>query len=409
VERPARTNSAPFDDDDDENATTTASLERAAVERVVRAGAPPPSPAPPDHAGSYKPGFILDGKYRIERVVAEGGMGIVYEAFELAQKTRVAIKVMGAAASADEGAVERFRREARAAMRIRSDHVAKVFNIATASDGCLYIVMEFLDGGTLAERFEAKQPFAVDEAVKLALQMVDGLAAAHALGIVHRDVKPANMMLTSRPGGATQLTIVDFGMSKFSIHGEHGEREDLTRVGMMLGTPMFMAPEQFMHSKVADKRADLWAVGAILYEMLADVHPFEAPTLLAHMTRLTTPAKSLRSIDPSIPEALDAAVLRCLERDPALRFQDAGELRAALAPFATLPEAPPSAAPTAGEQRDRTVRLASAALQDSTREMGTRTDPAPPPPRQRRKGIVVVALLVLALLLTAAWLYRLRM
>jgi serine/threonine-protein kinase len=195
--------------------------------------------------------------------------------------------------------------------------------------------MDYLDGITLADELESRARLSSDEAVNLALQLLEGLAAAHAEGIIHRDIKPENLILTRRPNGASHLNIVDFGMSKF-LH-PRPEEGSLTGAAMMLGTPPYMAPEQFADAKTADERADLWAVGTVLYEMLTGELPFSAPTLLELMSRMNAPPTPPRQLEPSIPSDLEDVVLRCLQRDRRLRFQTAEELSEALSAFARRP------------------------------------------------------------------------
>jgi eukaryotic-like serine/threonine-protein kinase len=284
---------------------------------------PSDSRAPPVAVGE-----VLAGKYRVERVIGEGGMGIVVAATHLQLDTLVALKFI----LQDKGqAVARFIREARSAVRLKSEHVARVSDVGTLENGMPYMVMEYLEGRDLHSLLEAGGPLAVSDAVGYVVHACEAIAEAHALGIVHRDLKPHNLFLTSGVGGRPKVKVLDFGISKTT-----GAELALTRSTEIVGTPSYMAPEQLRSAKDVDLRADIWAIGAVLYELLTGRLPFEAETLpqLCTMVLSETPLPP-STHRPDIPQALSDVILRCLKRAPADRFADVGDLVTALAPFSS--------------------------------------------------------------------------
>jgi serine/threonine protein kinase len=289
----------------------------------------PSSPASP-----VSPGDILAGKYRVERVLGIGGMGIVVAAHHVHLEERVAIKFLLPTVAREGGEpVARFMREGRAAVKIRSEHIARVTDVGMLDDGAPYLVMEYLEGRDLQRVLEEEGPLHVEDAVDYVLQASEAIAEAHSLGIVHRDLKPANLFLARRADGSSCVKVLDFGISK--MRDKNGVRGDMTRTRATLGSPLYMSPEQLVSTADVDARADLWSLGVILYELLTARLPFEAetmPQLVAQV--LQTPPTPLRSYLPDVPMALDVAILRCLEKTPAARFQNIGELTAALAPVA---------------------------------------------------------------------------
>jgi eukaryotic-like serine/threonine-protein kinase len=275
-------------------------------------------------------GEVVAGKYRVERLAGEGGMGVVVAARHLQLDTVVALKLLPDAAAADPVLVERFLREARAAARLRSDHVAKVLDVGTLEAGTPFMVMEYLDGANLADVLSARGRLDPETACDYVLQACDAVAEAHSLGIVHRDLKPENLYLTTRFGGASLVKVLDFGVSKTTAVGGA-----LTTTCAVVGSPMYMAPEQMRASRVADPRSDVWALGVVLYELLTERCPFEAESLPDLCLKISHDAhRPIADLRPGLPSALAAIVERCLEKDPALRFADAAELASALEPFA---------------------------------------------------------------------------
>jgi serine/threonine-protein kinase len=275
-------------------------------------------------------GQILAGKYQVERVLGQGGMGVVLAARHLQLEQRVALKFLLPEAARRDDLVQRFLREARAAVRLRNEYVAKILDVGTLDTGSPYIVMEFLDGQDLEARVEQRGPLPVEEAAEFLLQACEGLADAHKLGIIHRDLKPANLFVSERSDGSPCIKILDFGISK--VTDEIGE--GMTRTNEVMGSPHFMSPEQLRASRLADARSDIWALGVILFQLLTGKHVFDRGTLPELCTAIILePPPTLRSVRPGLPAALDEVCLRCLEKDPARRYQTVAELAAALAPF----------------------------------------------------------------------------
>jgi serine/threonine-protein kinase len=277
-------------------------------------------------------GEVLAGKYRVERVLGVGGMGVVVAAHDLLLERRVAIKFLLSAGLENPEVVARFAREARSAVRIESEHVARVIDVGSLPTGSPYIVMEYLEGSDLAQRIATHGALPIAEAVDYVLQACEAVAEAHKLGIVHRDLKPANLFLTRRADGSNFIKVLDFGISK-AVSGAAGSVPDLslTKTSAVMGSPMYMAPEQMRSTRTVDARADIWALGVILYELISGRVPFEATTMpeLCALV-LTEPPPSLRERCPWVPPALAAAVERCLQKDPAQRYGNLAELAKAL-------------------------------------------------------------------------------
>jgi eukaryotic-like serine/threonine-protein kinase len=278
-------------------------------------------------------GDLLAGKYRVERVLGRGGMGIVVAARHLQLDERVAIKLMLPEIAANGEAVARFIREARAAAKIKSEHVVRVFDVATLEDGQPYMVMEYLDGSDLGALLAAHGRLSVGEAIEYLAHVLDAIGEAHRLGIVHRDLKPSNLFLTRGRDGSPVVKVLDFGISKLS--GPLAADESVTRSSALLGSPLYMSPEQLVSSRDVDARSDIWALGVILFELLTGVRPFQAPSLpQACSLILQGYAPKIREQVAQVPEPLEAAISRCLEREPAARFANVSELATVLAPFA---------------------------------------------------------------------------
>ena len=265
------------------------------------------------------PDHVLGGRYRLRRELARGGMAAVWEAEDKVLTRRVAIKILHPHLAGDDGFRTRFRREAVAAARLAHPHIVTTYDTGRDAD-VAYIVMELVDGTTLARLLKAQGPLPVAKAVDVAVQVADALACAHAHGVVHRDVKPANILL--REDG--HVKVADFGIAKA------GAGNDLTRTGVVMGTAKYLSPEQVSGSP-ADAGSDIYALGIVLYEMLAGSVPFLGDTELSTaVARLTAAPGSLRDRRPDIPRSLEAVALRSLARDPAARFRSAEEMRASL-------------------------------------------------------------------------------
>jgi serine/threonine-protein kinase len=286
-------------------------------------------PSPP-----VSPGDVIAGKFRVERVLGSGGMAFVVAARHEELGQLVAIKLLRPDLPEHNVAAARFLREARAAARIQSDHVARVFDVGM-TEGDPYMVMEYLEGADLDEILLARGKLPIAEAVDHTLEALEAVAHAHALGIVHRDLKPANMFLASRPDGSKRIKVLDFGISKASgLSAPGGKGVVVTSPNAVLGSPAYMSPEQARSSTTVDLRTDLWSIGVILYELISGRHPFNgdtAPRMLASIAR--DPPIPLRSLRSDAPEALEQVILRCLTRDLEARYQNAAELAHALTAF----------------------------------------------------------------------------
>jgi serine/threonine-protein kinase len=283
-------------------------------------------------AGTPQPGEIIAGKYRVEKVLGAGAMGMVVAARHVDLGELRAIKIMLPSALSNAQAVERFLREARAVAKLKTDYVAKVHDIGRLDSGAPYIVMEHLEGRDLRAALDQHGQLPVAQAVSYVIETCEALAEAHAMGIVHRDLKPANLFLAQASGGATRVKVLDFGVAK--VIETDGAGAKLTHTTMALGSPLYMSPEQVRSSRTVDARSDIWALGVILYESLTGRRPFEANTLVdlcAQIYGHTPPPPS--SLRAGIPAALDAAVLRCLEKDREKRFATVSQLATAIAPY----------------------------------------------------------------------------
>jgi eukaryotic-like serine/threonine-protein kinase len=286
-------------------------------------------------------GTVLDGKFRIERALASGASGDVYEANHLALGSKVAVKVLrpGVPETAHIRR-KRFVREARVAARIQSDHVVRIFDIVAPDTGLIYIVMELLNGETLADRIKRTGAMAPSEAVDYILQAAKPLAQMHDAGILHRDVKPSNVFLARDAEGNERIKLLDFGVAAFQQPLERGD-SSITLTDAIVGTPRYMAPEQVRASKDVDSRADVWALGVTLYELLAGSPPFDGQTVLAVLNQIEQQEPRLLSERrPAVSTGLAGVVHRCLAKDPARRPVDARALAEALAPYAANPVTP---------------------------------------------------------------------
>jgi len=276
-------------------------------------------------------GDVIADKYEVVGLLGTGGMGYVISARHTELGEMMALKFLRPEALAHAELVERFAREARAAAKIRSEHVANVFDVGTLSDGTPFIVMEYLAGKDLADHLHQEGALPVSVAVEYIMQACEALAAAHAHGIVHRDIKPENLFLTQQAQGMHTIKVLDFGISKIAL--PRGKR-DLVRTQMALGSPVYMSPEQIRRSDQVDARSDIWAIGCVLFELLTGVTAFDEPSLLelsaAILEREPVPLQTLR---PDASEELEAIVLRCLAKNPDDRYQNVAELAAALYPF----------------------------------------------------------------------------
>ncbi len=276
-------------------------------------------------------GQTLAGKYRLEQILGVGGMGAVVEATHLMLDQKVAIKFLLRTALKDEASVARFEREAKASVKLRSEHVVRVMDVGKTDDGIPYMVMELLEGKDLAAVISERGPLPVQEATDYFLQICDAVYEAHQAGIVHRDLKPENVFVTRKSTGEPLLKVLDFGISKMA-----GEAQlSLTNTTQVMGSPYYMSPEQLRSARSVDHRADIWSLGAIFYEMLTGNVPFEAESMIELVTRVVEefppPIPGIRGDVP--PEVL-ATVDGCLKKRKEERFESVKDVVRALKPGA---------------------------------------------------------------------------
>lgn len=314
-------------------------------------------------ASDVRPGQVVAGKYRLQRLLGAGGMGVVFAAHHLQLQKTVAIKLLRREMLTEPAAVGRFLREARAAVQIENEHVARVLDVGELPQGAPYMVMEFLEGGDLARWLKERGPLPVEQAVDFVLQAAVGVAEAHVLGIVHRDLKPANLFCVRRSDGQWIIKILDFGISKSDpIYAGHSH--SVTSSGAVMGSPLYMSPEQLRATKDVDHRTDVWALGVILFELLTDRTPFSGETLPEVAIQVATePPASIRNFRPDLPVGLERVILRCLEKQMRARYSDVSELARALLPFGS-PRAQVSVERISGIIR--AARISASALETPT-------------------------------------------
>jgi serine/threonine-protein kinase len=286
-------------------------------------------------AAPVQEGEILARKYRVERVLGQGGMGVVVAARHVELDELVALKFLLPDALSEPEAVARFLKEARAAVRIKSEHVARVHDVGQLDSGAPYIVMEYLEGSDLGALLKKRHALPVEDVIDYVLQACEAIANAHQLGIVHRDLKPSNLMLVARSDGSECVKVLDFGISKVSSLGGRESSMNMTKTAAVLGSPLYMSPEQMMSAKDVDARTDIWAIGTILYELLAGAPPFMADTLPALGVLIaTSPPAPIRSLRPDVPPGVEAVAMCCLQKNREQRYPNVAALAQALAPFA---------------------------------------------------------------------------
>jgi serine/threonine-protein kinase len=279
-------------------------------------------------------GAIIAGKYRVERMLGAGGMGVVAAGRHVKLGHKVAIKMLRPSSIVDHELVARFEREAQAASRLTSDHVVRILDVGERDDGVPFIVMEYLDGRDLARVLKEDGPLSPRMATDYVLQACEALAEAHKKGIIHRDMKPANLFLARRADGSEIIKVLDFGISKLVRVGLAGE--ELTRSEIIMGSPQYMAPEQLKSARSVDARADVWSLGAILFKLVTDRFPFGGRTTAEVCASvLTVPTPRVSSHRKDVPRELDDAVAKALEKDQENRFSSVLELAQALAPVAS--------------------------------------------------------------------------
>lgn len=282
----------------------------------------------------FLPGDIIAGKYEVEQLIGSGGMGYVVSAMHVELGEHVALKFLRPEALQIEELVERFAREARAAAKIRSEHIARVFDVGSLPDGVPFIVMEFLEGKDLCDLLHQNGPMPIKVAVEYVMQACEALAAAHAAGIVHRDIKPENLFLTKHAQQLDFIKILDFGISKVALAQGKGKRANV-RTQMPLGSPVYMSPEQIRSSEHVDARTDIWSLGCVLFELLTGHLAFDEPSLMQLSAAiLEHEPVPLREFLPDAPPELEAVIAKCLEKDANNRYGNIAELAIALYPFA---------------------------------------------------------------------------
>jgi eukaryotic-like serine/threonine-protein kinase len=276
-------------------------------------------------------GAVLAGKYRVERVLGQGGMGVVVEATQLDLERRVALKFLRQSAVPEQGsALTRFEREARTIARLRGEHIVQIYDVGRLEHGEAFIVMELLTGEDLSALLDREQRLPVATAVDYVLQACEAMAEAHVAGVIHRDLKPANLFLSKRADGRPLLKVLDFGISKLL-----SETTSLSLTSGVLGSPLYMSPEQLASSKDIDARTDVWSLGTILYELLTGSPAFQAEGLPQVCARIMAgTADPIGSELRDIPPGLEAVLVQCLRRYPEERYASVADLAAALIPFA---------------------------------------------------------------------------
>jgi eukaryotic-like serine/threonine-protein kinase len=294
-------------------------------------------------SAKFSPGDVLDSRYRIDSLIAMGGMGAVYAGTHLLLHKRIAVKVLRTDLQSRQSMVERFQREAIAASAIGHENIVSVTDMGTTSDGIAYLVMELLTGQNLADLIEADAPLSAALACDITMEILSGIAAAHHAGIVHRDLKPENIYLSHRPLGRDRVKILDFGVSRLSSGTQPTPDVRLTTTGLIVGTPRYMSPEQARGETTITHATDIYATGIILYEMLTREVPYGAQNynILVHkiLSAETVPLSHYR---PDLPPALIDAVERAMALDPLDRYTTAEEFAIAIAPFSSNPAAAPN-------------------------------------------------------------------
>jgi tRNA A-37 threonylcarbamoyl transferase component Bud32 len=337
-----------------------------------------------------EPGRVLAGKYRVVRVLGRGGMGLVVEATHVELDERVAVKVLRPELLSRPGAAERVLREARATVKIASEHVVRVFDAGTLEGGVPYIAMEYLEGCDLAQLLCAEGKLPIADACAYVLQACQAVERAHAIGIVHRDLKPANLFLAAK-GDALAVKVLDFGISKVLDPASGRVDDGLTSTSALLGSPVYMSPEQLESTRDVDARTDIWSLGIILYELVTGAHPFVAESLPQLCRKITThEAPRLREARPDAPEELEAIVARCLEKKREDRYPTAAALAEALRPLARSGGSP------AGDPINplaRTVRAVGEVRSgERPRASAEAVTPAGTRARPRRRSLAVLAI-----------------
>jgi serine/threonine-protein kinase len=312
-------------------------------------------------------GEVVAGKYRLGEVLGSGAMGTVFGAHHLLLDQKVAIKFLIPEALGHADAIIRFLREARAAVRIKSEHVVRVLDVAVLESGAPYLVMEYLEGCDLAVWLQRHGRLQAEAAVDFILQACDAIAEAHGLGIIHRDVKPANLFAVQHLGVVQSIKVLDFGISKAAAlvsatqaPSETPQGGVITQEKMPIGSPCYMSPEQMESARDVDARTDIWALGVTLWELVTGHVPFEGESLVQVYSRIKSGSRlRLRDSSPHVVRGLESVMLKCLEPDRDHRYASVSELAAALVPFGS------NRAATYVERMDRAERPSDLGPTDS--------------------------------------------
>jgi serine/threonine-protein kinase len=361
-----------------------------------------------------RPGDVIAGKFRVERILGEGGMGYVVAATHLQLGQMVALKFMRPEICTPEYK-SRFLREARNTVRLKSKHVSRVLDVGSLESGSPYMVMEYLEGTDLSNLLHTRGPLPVHEACDFVIQACEAIAEAHGYGIVHRDLKPANLFLTRGAGGEPVVKVLDFGVSKVLDLGmdddtspggrpKRGHDPDsvVTKATDLLGSPSYMAPEQIASARDADARSDIWSLGVILFRLISGKAPFQGASLGEMIQQIMhAPIPNLRDARPDVPAGLENVVACCLERDRERRLADATELARRLAPYAGPVQTPsleriailgsalmPAAVPRSGSHPSNPP---SPSNPSNGANAWTAPPPPPPAPAQKKEMSLVAA------------------
>lgn len=356
-----------------------------------------------------EPGTWVAGKYRTERLLGQGGMGAVVLARD-ATGQPLAIKFLLPSLRDDGHFVARFRREAEATARLSSEHVPRVLDVGSTEQGAPFIVMEYCEGRDLRDLVKEEGPLSEADAAAYIGQACVALAEAHALGIIHRDLKPSNLLLGHTSDGKALVKVLDFGVAKVRPNLDDAG-SDMTATGTVLGSRLYMAPEQMRKPRDVDARADIWALGVCLYYLVTGHTPFEAATVEEVILAVVMhPPRPLRAHAPRTSPAFEAVVLRCLEKSPRERFGSVTELVRALAPLARAPAAAPSqprspspnrsvadAAATEASLSEAPTRVMDRHVRHAIVEASARLRRAPPPRSAKKSRVPLIAAISLAL------------
>ena len=361
---------------------------------------------PPDEP---KVGDVLGGKYRLDRVIGEGGMGTVFAAHHEILDQTVAVKILAPELARSPEICERFLREARSSAKLQSEHVARVMDAGTGPNGLPFFVMERLEGCDLGELMRrGGPPVSATEAADYGLEALEGLAHAHRAGIVHRDVKPGNLFLATRPAAASVIKVLDFGISKATSGSVGKAFRTLTGGHQIIGSPGYMSPEQVRDPSAVDARTDLWSLGVVLYELVSGQHCFDGEGAMKIFSAiLEKDPRPLEDIRKDLPPGFAATIMRAIVRDRDARYRDAGEFARGLAAFASVRALPlverieqlapgntPKPAELASPAAARSATLATVVAGEAR---GDEEDVPAGVPRRRPLALLVIAFAVLAL------------